>query len=92
MEQFYRNTMTGESSSRPAGVVAFDVLRAIITARQAASPTARVLAGQPVGNTGESSGRAAGSLISMFAHGGAANPPSSFIRDKAVIRQDERHA
>jgi hypothetical protein len=92
MEQFNHHTMTGDSPNGTTGVVPFDVLRAMISARQAASPTARMLAGPNKNSNAAPSGGTAESLISLFARGDASAAPGSFARDEAVIRQDERHA
>ena len=91
MEQFTQAHFTADSGGPGAGTVGFDVLRALINARQSASPTVRALAGLVSAAAPGEAGTPA--LIELFARGTASHARiAAFQSGEAVIRQDERHA
>lgn len=92
MEQFNHRMLTGESLPEQAGIVGFDVLRSLIAARQAASPTTRALKADSTASGGCPTPSTAESLIALLAHGGVDDHMTGYTDDEAVIRQDERHA
>lgn len=92
MEQFDHHQL-GQRGQQPAGIVGFDVLRAMIGERQAATPTVRALAQLVATRTQAAVDANADTLIALFARGTAANARlGAFAGDEAVIRRGERHA
>jgi hypothetical protein len=77
----------GESQAAP---VPFDVLRALLAARQAATPTCRMIAARQGDTTVDTGAR---QLIDMFARGNAGSLTNgTFASGEPVAQQDERHA
>jgi hypothetical protein len=80
MELNHRSLLSGSAPSVD-GTVPLDVLRALVAARQAATPTAQAIAA--VGGP-----QAARNLDMLFF---ASRSATSSVRDEAVREQDERH-
>ncbi len=93
MEQFKHNILAGDSQHGPAGVVDFDVLRAMVAIRQSATATARALAASPSQGTVPAAPAGPETLVALFTRGSAADARiGAFGGDEAVIGQDEQHA
>lgn len=91
MEQFTHQSLTAESGLVGHEDLGFVTLRAVIAARQAASPTARALADAGQADDSRRQGRTTQSLIHLLSHGGRTPRLQAVNSGEAVIGDDERH-
>jgi hypothetical protein len=90
MEMTHSHPDRGFASDSPATPVPFDVLRALISARQAASLTVRLMT---AGDGADVATGGTASLIDMFARGQFSSAQgAAFFSGEPAHQQDERHA
>jgi hypothetical protein len=90
MEMTHSSLHGTYASDSTSASVPFDVLRAIIAARQAASPTCRLFAARH-GETASDAG--VRQLIDLFARGRSdGDIAGGFASGQPTVQQDERHA